>query len=107
MHRYRRAVAPIIIFDAPPREYPEAVIATLYVVITRLTDPASLATLLRVELADRVDVLAAVSERPNDCGAAVRLLGPASEAVHSALRTAWNAARRESTGIPAPNLRKG
>jgi urease accessory protein len=82
------------------------VIATLYVV-TRRTDPGSLVALLRAELADRLDVLAGVSELPNTCGAAVRLLGPTSKTVHSALRTAWNAARLVLIGAAAPNLRKG
>jgi urease accessory protein len=81
------------------------VIAALYV-ISRQTDPAGLVTLLRSALT-ACDVLSGVSELPNGCGAAVKLLGSASKPVQAALRTAWNTARVELLGVPAPNLRKG
>ena len=81
------------------------VISALYV-ISGQSDPADLVTLLRSALTAR-DVLSGVSELPNGCGAAVKLLGPTSKAVQAALRTAWNAARLELLATPAPNLRKG
>ncbi|HEX8856640.1 MAG TPA: urease accessory protein UreD [Thermoleophilaceae bacterium] len=82
------------------------VIAALYLV-SRRTDPADMVALLRIALAACRDVLAGVSELPNRSGAAVKLLGRSSKAVHSALRTAWSAGRLELLGTPAPNLRKG
>jgi urease accessory protein len=82
------------------------VIAALYLV-SRRADPADIVALLRTELAACDDVLAGVSELPNDCGAAVKLLGQSSRAVQLALKTAWNAARVELLGTPAPDLRKG
>jgi urease accessory protein len=82
------------------------VIATLYV-ITGQVAPVTLVALLRQALAACPDVLAGVSELPNRCGAAVRLLGPNSRTVKAAARKAWNAARLALLGTPAPNLRKG
>jgi urease accessory protein len=81
------------------------VISALYV-ITWQAAPADLVALLREGLTAS-EVLSGVSELPNGCGTAVRLLGSTSKAVRAALRTAWNAARVELLGIPAPNLRKG
>jgi urease accessory protein len=81
------------------------VIAALYV-ISGQTDPADMVALLRRALT-ACDVLSGVSELPNGCGAAVKLLGSASKPVQAALRTAWNAVRVGLLGIPAPNLRKG
>jgi len=81
------------------------VVATLYVVTQRVR-AAELVELLRSAMTDR-DVLAGVSELPNGCGASARLLGPTSKAVRAALRNAWNAARLELLGAPAPDLRKG
>jgi urease accessory protein len=85
---------------------PYDVVATLYV-ITSKRDPVSLVTLLRSALATCPNVVAGVSQLPNDCGTAVRLLGPTSKAVQAALRTAWHAVRLPLLGAPAPNLRKG
>lgn len=85
---------------------PHDVIASLYVV-TEHPDPTTVVALLRSALTDLPDVLVGVSELPNSCGAAVRLLGPTSKAVQTALRTAWDAARVELIGTPAPDLRKG
>lgn len=85
---------------------PFDVIATLHVISDRC-DPAELVRLLREALVDCPKVLSGVSELPNGSGAAVRLLGPTSQAVQTTLRTAWNAARLELLGVPAPNLRKG
>jgi urease accessory protein len=82
------------------------VLATLFVVTGALA-PAALVALLRAALAGCPDVLAGVSELPNDCGATVRLLGPSSKTVKLALTTAWNASRLALLGAPAPNLRKG
>jgi urease accessory protein len=82
------------------------VIATLYVVTGQM-NPTAIVALLRRALTSCRDVLAGVSELPNRCGAAVRLLGPTSKAVKAALRTAWNEARLALLGSPAPNLRKG
>jgi urease accessory protein len=81
------------------------VVATLYV-LTRRTPAAELVELIREALAGG-DVLAGVSELPNSCGASARLLGPTSKAVRAALTNAWNAARQELLGAPAPDLRKG
>lgn len=81
------------------------VIAALYV-ISGQAEPADMVALLRSALTG-CDVLPGVSELPNGCGAAVKLLGSASKPVQAALRTAWNAVRLELLGIPAPNLRKG
>ena len=53
------------------------------------------------------NVLVGVSELPNRCGAAVRVLGPTSGTVKSTLSKAWSAARLALLGTPAPNLRKG
>lgn len=85
---------------------PHDVIGTLYV-ISAQSEPGRLVTLLRESLAASREVLAGVSELPNRAGAAVRLLGPTSKAVQETLRDAWNAARLELLGVPAPNLRKG
>ena len=82
------------------------VIAALYV-ISAQTDPADLVAVLRTALTACPEVLPGVSELPNGCGVAVKLLGSTSKAVQAALRIAWNAARLELLGTPAPNLRKG
>jgi urease accessory protein len=85
---------------------PYEVLSTLYVISAR-SDAADLVALLRAALTRSPEVLAGVSELPNRSGVAVKLLGPSSKAVQAALRTAWNAARLELLGTPAPNLRKG
>jgi urease accessory protein len=82
------------------------VVATLYV-ITRQVDPLAMVALLRSALATCPDVAAGLSELPNGCGTAVRVLGPTSKAVQYASIAAWNAARLEVLRVPAPNLRKG
>ena len=48
-----------------------------------------------------------VSELPNGCGVAMRLLGPTSLEVKNAVHLAWNTARLMLVGVPAPDLRKG
>lgn len=85
---------------------PYDVIAALYVVSGQV-DPADMVALLRRALTGCTEVLGGVSELPNGCGAVVKLLGPSSKTVQATLRTAWNAARLELLGTPAPNLRKG
>jgi urease accessory protein len=85
---------------------PYDVIAALYVVSGQ-TDPPEVVAVLRRALTACRDVLVGVSELPNGCGAVVKLLGPSSKTVQATLRTAWNAARLELLGTPAPNLRKG
>ena len=82
------------------------VVATLYVISGRI-DPTTIVTELRAALDSCPDVLVGVSELPNGCGAAVRLLGPTSKAVQAARATAWNTARLALLGVPAPDLRKG
>jgi len=85
---------------------PHDVVASLYVV-SAWTNPATLVASLRLALAACPDVLAGVSELPNGCGVAVRLLGPNSKAVKAAQRMAWSSARLVLLGAVAPNLRKG
>jgi urease accessory protein len=85
---------------------PYDVLAALYVIST-VADARGLVELLRAALAGCSELCAGVSELPNGCGVAVRLLGPTSKAVQAAVRTAWDAARMELLGAPAPNLRKG
>jgi urease accessory protein len=82
------------------------VIAVLHV-ISPSADHANLVARLRSALSVCPPVLAGVSELPNDCGVTVKLLGSSSRSVQAALRTAWNTARLELLGVPAPNLRKG
>jgi urease accessory protein len=82
------------------------VVATLYVISGR-TDPIAMVAGLRAALESCPDVLGGVSELPNGCGVAVRLLGSTSKAVQTARATAWNTARLELLGTPAPTLRKG
>ena len=81
------------------------VLASLYV-ITRRLPAAALVDHLHDCLAIQPDVIAGVSELPNGCGAAVRILGHTSAAVGAAMHTAWNAARVALVGLPAPDLRK-
>jgi urease accessory protein len=85
---------------------PYDVIATLYVVSGQAS-PAAIVRSLRDALAASSDLLAGVSELPNGAGAIVKILGPNSKSVRTALRVAWNAARLELLGTPAPDLRKG
>jgi urease accessory protein len=82
------------------------VVATIYV-LTRLHASSGLVDLLRRALSADSDVLAGVSELPNDCGVAVRMLGPTSTAVRAALWNVWDTTRRALLSAPAPDLRKG
>lgn len=81
-------------------------VAALYI-LSRQTNPKNMVGLLRAALAGCPEVLSGVSELPNVCGVAVRLLGPNSLTVQAALTTAWAAARLELLGALPPNLRKG
>jgi urease accessory protein len=85
---------------------PYDVLAAVYV-ISKLADPRELVELLRASLSRCSDICAGATELPNGCGVAVKLLGPTSKAVQTAVRTAWDAARLALLGAPAPNLRKG
>jgi urease accessory protein len=82
------------------------VLASLYVV-TRQIPPGPLVDRLRDCLGGKPDTLAGVSELPNGCGAAVRILGQTSATVMAAMRLAWNEARLALLNMPAPDLRKG
>jgi urease accessory protein len=82
------------------------VVATLYLISGRM-DPTTMVSGLRRALDSCPDVLAGVSELPDGCGAAVRLLGSTSQTVQAARNAAWNAARLALLGIPAPDRRKG
>jgi len=82
------------------------VVATLYLISGRI-DPRTVVSGLRRALNSCPDVLAGVTELPNGCGAAVRLIGSTSQAVQAGLNAAWNAARLALLGIPAPDRRKG
>ena len=81
-------------------------LATLYVV-TRQLPPHDLAAALHAGLAAQDAVLGGVSELPNGCGVAVRLLGRTSLEVKNAVHLAWNTARLKLIGVPAPDVRKG
>lgn len=79
-------------------------------VFSRQFPPAQLTATLREALnADpRVvnKAIVGVSEMPNGCGVAVRILGPTGAAVEHARTVAWSAARVALLGAPAPDLRK-
>jgi len=82
------------------------ILSSLYVISWRLR-PERLVACLREALAPSPDVLAGVSELPNGCGAAVRMLAPTSRSSRAATRRTWNAARTALLGVGAPDLRKG
>ena len=79
-------------------------------IFSRQCPPARLTAILREALgADEKaasTTVAGVSELPNACGVAVRILGPTGAAVEHARTVAWNAARIALLGAPAPDLRK-
>lgn len=99
---------------APPRASPQSpgrlgpyeVLATLYIV-TRQIPTRHLSDGLYHCLATQASVLAGVSELPNACGVAVRMLGSSSQEVRDVFHLAWNQARLLLIGVPAPDLRKG
>src|SRR5262245_59821069 len=90
---------------SPGRLGPHDVLATLYVV-SREVPARELSDCLHRRLAAETSVLAGVSELPNECGVAVRMLGASSPEVRAAFRLAWNEARLLLIGVPAPDLRK-
>lgn len=79
-------------------------------IFSRRCPPAQLTAILREALAGDARTasrtVAGVSEMPNGCGVAVRILGPTGAAVEHARTVAWNAARSALLGAPAPDLRK-
>lgn len=79
-------------------------------IYSRRCPPGELTALLRAALAADARVasrtIIGVSELPNGCGAAVRILGPTGAAVEHARTVAWNAARIALLDAPAPDLRK-
>jgi urease accessory protein len=90
---------------SPGRLGPYDVLATLYIV-TRQAPARHLSDCLHRRLASQTSVLAGVSELPNECGVAVRMLGLSSLEVRTAFHLAWNEARLRLIGVPAPDLRK-
>lgn len=94
---------------APPRSPghfgPFDVLATLYI-MTRQAPVRQLSDRLHCCLTSQASVLAGVSELPNDCGVAVRMLGASAPEVRAAFHLAWNEARLLLIGTPAPDLRK-
>lgn len=82
------------------------VVATLYVVSTRIDRP-TLVAVLRAALAACDGVFGGASELPAGCGASARMLGRDSRSVQAAIHAVWNAARMALLGTPAPRLRKG
>ena len=61
----------------------------------------------RFDLAVGRDVLAGVSELPDDCGIVTGILGPSSQSVRAAVTNTWSEVRRVLLGAPAPSPRKG
>jgi urease accessory protein len=76
------------------------------------TDAAALSDALHAVVSDRVDtgdgdgVDAGVTELPNESGVVVRVTADRSGPVRATLRAAWDRARRELVGAPAPAGRK-
>ncbi|MCA9863274.1 MAG: urease accessory protein UreD [Thermomicrobiales bacterium] len=79
-------------------------------VFSRRCPPGQLTALLRAALAadpkTASRTVAGVSELPNGCGVAVRILGSTGAAVEHARTVAWNAVRIALLDAPAPDLRK-
>jgi urease accessory protein len=79
-------------------------------IFSRRCLPAQLTAVLRDALAADAKAanrtISGVSEMPNGCGVAVRILGPTGATVEHARTVAWNAARIALIGAPAPDLRK-
>lgn len=88
---------------------PYAAFGLLYI-FSRQCPPAPLISILREALGAAARVvdktIVGVTELPNGCGVAVRMLGPTGAAVEHARMVAWNAARIVLLGAPAPDLRK-
>lgn len=88
--------------NTPGRFGPHDVVATLYVV-TRRHDASALADCLHTIMRCHPAVLAGASTLPNNCGAALRVLGPTWRAAGDALQAGWNAVRSVVLGAPAPD----
>ena len=83
-----------------------SVYGTLFVVAPDAdVDPSTLSDRLHEVVADR-EARAAATELPNTAGVMVRALGERAEVVTDALHAAWDGARRDLLGVPAPERRK-
>ncbi len=67
---------------------------------------AALVQALRDALGSCADVCGGVSALAGEAGAVARVLGPTPQAASQALRRAWDAARRQCLGAPAPPPRR-
>ncbi|MBX0295227.1 urease accessory protein UreD [Haloarcula nitratireducens] len=81
-----------------------AVYGTLFVVAPG-TDAAGTSDELHAVVTD-CEARAGATALPNGAGVAVRALGDRAETVQSALHAAWDSARRDLVGAPAPSGRK-
>ncbi|MFC7076042.1 urease accessory protein UreD [Haloarcula halophila] len=81
-----------------------AVYGTAFVVAPD-ADIDGLSDAIHEVVADR-EARAGASALPNDAGVSVRALGHRAETVTATLRAAWNHARQELLGAPAPSGRK-
>ncbi|WP_255152240.1 urease accessory protein UreD [Halorarius halobius] len=83
-----------------------SVYGTLFIVAPDTdTDPGTLSDRLHEVVADR-EARAGATELPNAAGVMIRALGERSEVVTDALHAAWDCARRDLVGAPAPERRK-
>lgn len=83
-----------------------SVYGTLFVVAPDAdVDPGTLSDRLHEVVADR-EARAGATELPNRAGVMVRALGERAEVVTEALHAAWDRARRDLVGAPAPERRK-
>lgn len=100
---------PLGSMDAPALFGPYEAFGMLSI-FTRKCPPAQLIGILREALAadERVagKTVAGVSELPNGCGVAVRMVGTSGAVVEHARTVAWSAARLAVLNAPAPDLRK-
>lgn len=80
-------------------------LGVLYV-FSRRRPLSDLVSTVRAALEEDDRTISGVSELPNGAGISVRILGTSAYAVDLARTVAWNAARLELIGAPAPNLRK-
>lgn len=83
-----------------------SVYGTLFVVVPGAdADSSTLSDRLHEVVADR-EARAGATELPNAAGVMVRALGERAEVVTDALHAAWDYARRDLVGAPAPERRK-
>ena len=78
----------------------------LFMVLQRGKDLSPLIESLRAGLAQQDDVLAGISEMPNDAGAWVRMLAPDGAALRAGMLAAWASASETLTGVRPPPRRK-